>query len=88
MYEDWYAQQYHQYDDTFSLEWEVFGIKSKADPASEDFLGPLEKVSADQILGWLEDISNPTGSQNSHASFCMMYGEVKFLIASSKRLLE
>jgi len=73
MYEDWYAQQYHQYNDAFSSEWEIFGIKSKPKSASEDFLGPLEKISAGEVLGWLENVSIPATSQNSHARFCMMY---------------
>jgi hypothetical protein len=73
MYEDWYSQQYHQYNDSFNSEWEIFGIK--AQPASE-FLGPLERLSAQEVFGWLESGARERTQSNTgealHSGFSLV----------------
>jgi hypothetical protein len=61
MYEDWYSAQYHQYNDSFNSEWEIFGIR--AQPSSE-LLGPLERLSAQAVFGWLESGAREKAQSN------------------------
>jgi hypothetical protein len=67
MYEEWYSTQYHHYNDSFNLEWEIFGIRTLK---ASRWLGPLEMLSAQAILGWLE--SGARGSGDSFSRFCLM----------------
>lgn len=64
MYEDWYSAQYHQYNDSFNSEWEIFGIRAQS---SSKLLGPLERLSAQAVFSWLESGAQAT-TQNTDGS--------------------
>ncbi|KAH7360280.1 hypothetical protein BKA65DRAFT_492747 [Rhexocercosporidium sp. MPI-PUGE-AT-0058] len=55
MYEDWYTQQYHQYDDSFHAQWEIFGFRALS---TSEVLGELRKLSVDDVFDWLGSCSS------------------------------
>jgi hypothetical protein len=62
MYEDWYSAQYHQYNDSFNSEWEIFGIRAQT---SSELLVPLERLSAQAVFGWLESGAREKAQSNN-----------------------
>jgi hypothetical protein len=52
MYDEWYLQQFGQFNDSYSSEWEIFGLKHQA---VETRLGAVRKLATKDVLPWMID---------------------------------
>ena len=55
MYDEWYLQQFAQFNDSYSSEWETFGVKYQAD---ETRLRVVKKIATQDVLAWITDEVN------------------------------
>jgi len=55
MYEAWYTQQYHQYNDSLNTQWDIFGLRAHS---TADISGVLTRLKAEDVIAWLESGSS------------------------------
>lgn len=55
MYEQWYTKQSDLYNDSFSSDWETFGLRI---PTSDGSLGLVERLNTTDLLDWISGQGN------------------------------
>jgi hypothetical protein len=62
MYDEWYSLQSSQFSDSYSSQWEIFGLKYQAEGTT---LGAVKNITTHDVSSWVIDQVNSALSSPS-----------------------